>query len=213
MMDEIDVRAIVSLLGEVSLLKGNLAQKKRFLLARLCSLVGGDAWSWSLSQRGPVRLPHGMSGSALGNGTLGGSEPVPAESLETFDLVPPQLELTVRQISEDGVSSISLSRKPGRPVFSARERKIAHIVLTEIPWLHENAPALETPVNGLSPRQRATLIHLADGLPRRAIAQQLRLSQHTVDGYVKAIYQHYRVNSRATLMRRFAMIGGEEVPR
>ena len=212
MMDETDVRSLIRLLGETSLIRGGLAQKKRFLLAKLCGLIGGDAWSWSLSQRGRTRQLDGMSGRALGavgakgNGAVG-SSPAPD------DLALPQFELTARQISEDGVSSIRLSRRPGQPSFSLRERKIAEIILSEIPWLHENAPAREKVSVELSPRQRATLFYLADGLPRRAIAQRLRLSQHTVDGYVKAIYQHYRVNSRATLMKRFAMIGGEEVSR
>jgi DNA-binding CsgD family transcriptional regulator len=208
-MNEIDVRTIVRLLGDTSLLRGGLGLKKRFLLARLCALIGGDAWSWSISPRAPARLPDGPPAG----GELEPNGPSPAAPSEASAVHDPANVLTVRQISEEGISSVILSRRAGRPPFSPRERKIAQIVLSEITWLHEDVPEREKALNPLSPRQRATLGYLANGLPRRAIAEQLRLSQHTIDGYVKAIYQHYQVNSRATLMKRFAMIGGEELPR
>ncbi len=57
----------------------------------------------------------------------------------------------------------------------------------------------------LPPRQRATLVHLIDGLSRPAIAKRLGISTHTLHGYIKDIYKHYRVNSRAELVKKFTL--------
>lgn len=55
----------------------------------------------------------------------------------------------------------------------------------------------------LSPRLRETLDHLLSGAPEKRIAQTLGLSQHTLHGYVKSIYAHFDVSSRAELMSRW----------
>jgi DNA-binding NarL/FixJ family response regulator len=51
-----------------------------------------------------------------------------------------------------------------------------------------------------APRLRETLELLLSGLDRQEIAGAMRLSDHTVHEYVRAIYKHYGVNSRAKLM-------------
>jgi DNA-binding NarL/FixJ family response regulator len=55
----------------------------------------------------------------------------------------------------------------------------------------------------LSPRLRETLQCLLDGNSEKAIATRLRLSPHTVHGYVKLIYRHFQVKSRAQLLSRW----------
>lgn len=47
-LTEDDVRRMIRLLGEVVELEGDSTVKKRCLMDRLCSLIGGDAWAWSL---------------------------------------------------------------------------------------------------------------------------------------------------------------------
>ena len=48
----------------------------------------------------------------------------------------------------------------------------------------------------LSPRLNETLQCLLDGASEKNIADQLKLSPHTVHGYVKLIYRHFQVKSR-----------------
>lgn len=55
----------------------------------------------------------------------------------------------------------------------------------------------------LSPRLRETLNCLLDGATEKAIAKQLELSPHTVHGYVKLIYRHFKVKSRAQLLSQW----------
>ena len=55
----------------------------------------------------------------------------------------------------------------------------------------------------LSPRLRETLDCLLAGSSEKGIAQELRLSPHTVHGYVKLIYRHFQVKSRAQLLAQW----------
>src|SRR5439155_6256754 len=55
----------------------------------------------------------------------------------------------------------------------------------------------------LSPRLRETLQCLLDGNSEKSIAKRLTLSPHTVHGYVKLIYRHFRVKSRAQLLSQW----------
>lgn len=112
-----------------------------------------------------------------------------------------------------GISIISYFRRPDRPEFDQRETRIAHIVLSEIEWLHENSwPEYPVPmVATLSPRLRSILTCLIHGQARKEIASDFDLSIHTVDGYVKDIYRHFQVNSQAELMRRFMDGDGGDV--
>ena len=55
----------------------------------------------------------------------------------------------------------------------------------------------------LSPRLRETLDCLLDGATEKQIAKKLELSPHTVHGYVKLIYRHFKVKSRAQLLSQW----------
>jgi DNA-binding NarL/FixJ family response regulator len=46
----------------------------------------------------------------------------------------------------------------------------------------------------------STLSCLLEGTSEKEAAARLGLSRHTVHGYIKALYRHYRVNSRAELL-------------
>jgi DNA-binding CsgD family transcriptional regulator len=62
---------------------------------------------------------------------------------------------------------------------------------------------LSTPSASFFPLPRhlcLTLSCLLEGTSEKQAAARLGLSRHTVHGYVKALYRHYRVNSRAELL-------------
>ena len=122
--------------------------------------------------------------------------------------------LSIRPGREGMLSHIGLYRRPGREIFTARESRVAHIVLSEVPWLHEAVlPAeLGSTVSRLSPRQRITLNLLLEGLTRKQIAGHLELSPHTIDGYVKEVFRHFRVHSQPALIARFQNGDGGDIP-
>jgi DNA-binding NarL/FixJ family response regulator len=64
----------------------------------------------------------------------------------------------------------------------------------------------------LPPRVRQTLSLLLNGDSEKEIARELRLSQHTVHVYVKQIYKHYGVCSRAELLARWLKNGATSAP-
>lgn len=129
------------------------------------------------------------------------------------DVGPPLV--TYRPIKNDCVSGIGIYRRYDRPMFDRRETKLAHIVLTEVPWLHEEgwpwAPAVKVP--RLPHRCRLALSLMLDGLSRKQVADRMGLSIHTVNDYAKKIYAYFHVNSHAELLTRFhAGDGGHTRP-
>jgi DNA-binding NarL/FixJ family response regulator len=54
----------------------------------------------------------------------------------------------------------------------------------------------------LPPRLAQTLEFLLKGDSEKQVANRMKLSQHTVHGYVKALYRLYGVSSRAELLAR-----------
>lgn len=102
-------------------------------------------------------------------------------------------------------SAIGLFRFLGREKFSERELRIAHIVLSEVAWLH----TAELPgdrgqkVPMLTPRQRVVLIMLLEAHDKDEIARLLHISPHTAKDHIKAIYEHFNVSSQLELIRRF----------
>jgi len=118
--------------------------------------------------------------------------------------------VSFRPIDESSVSTIAIYRRLDEADFTARESRIAHIVLSEIPWLHEQGWPEDrgATVPRLSPRTRVVLNMLLDGRSRKDIAAHLALSEGTVASYQKTIYRHFQVNSHAALMRRFQMGDG-----
>lgn len=125
------------------------------------------------------------------------------------DLAP--LMLSAAPVNERCTSLIGIYRRADRPLFDERERRIAHILLTEVSWLHATGwPedfGARTPM--LSRKRRLVLNLLLEGHSRKEVAAQLDLSVHTVGDYVKDIYAHFKVRSHAELMKRF-MKGGSE---
>lgn len=122
-----------------------------------------------------------------------------AESLFSFRQIP----------NDPGLfSAISLHRGHGSAPFSTRDLRIAHLLLSEVEWLHEDGAPKErsNACAGLAPRHQTVLTLLIDGQSTKQIAQNLELSEHTVRDYVKEIYRGFQVSSRAQLMKHF-MVG------
>lgn len=131
---------------------------------------------------------------------------------ELADIGP--LLVSLRKLPDSGVSGIGIYRRQGGEPFTEREAKIAHILLSEVGWLHlQDWPADRgESVIKLSPRQRVVLNALILGWNRKKIADHLKLSVHTVHGYVKGVFHHFGVHSQAELISRFSWGNGGDSP-
>ncbi len=109
-----------------------------------------------------------------------------------------------RPIPGYGTSVAGLYRPASAPLFTEREARLAHIVLTEVPWLHETGLPHEAArdVPKLPPRCRLILNQLVRGRSRKEIADDLDLSPHTVNDYLKQIFRHFHVQSQVQLIAR-----------
>jgi DNA-binding NarL/FixJ family response regulator len=98
---------------------------------------------------------------------------------------------------------LSLHRPWGSRPFSERERRLVDAFHRESAWLYE-PPSLipEDLLSALPPRLRDVLRALARGLSEKQVADELRLSGHTVHDYVKSLHRHFGVNSRGELLAR-----------
>jgi len=103
------------------------------------------------------------------------------------------------------ISCIGYYRTPAAGRFTRREAALLHLVTGQVKWLHAtptDLPATST-VPALSPRLREVLLHLLAGDSRKQIARKLRLSEHTVSDYIKALHRNFGVSSRGELMAQF----------
>lgn len=118
------------------------------------------------------------------------------------------------EIGEGFASAIGVYRSPGRPAFTSREIRIAHIVMSEVRWLHKAGFTQDEEAAAITPdltnRQRQVMAHLLDGKGRKHIAHQMNLSPNTIAGYIQDIYRHYNVGSHAELLRRFMAGDGND---
>ncbi len=110
-----------------------------------------------------------------------------------------------RPVDESSISSIGLYRRLDQSDFTEREKRITHLIMQEVTWLHGSgwsAPVAKT-LASLQPRQRVVLNMLIDGMSRKQIARQLEITENTVSGYVRDIYKALDVNSQPELMKLF----------
>jgi DNA-binding CsgD family transcriptional regulator len=110
------------------------------------------------------------------------------------------------------VSIIGLHNGLHSPPFTEEHRLIAHVITSQIDWLHRkdaDVPA-KTKVTGLSPRQRQIVMFLLTGDSVKQIASRLNLSINTVNNHLKLIHKHFGVSSRGELLSQF--MGGGRVP-
>ena len=111
-------------------------------------------------------------------------------------------------------SCIGIFRGFERELFSPRESRIAHILLSEVAWLHEEnlAHRPERAVYNISPRLNTVLNLLLQGRGRKQIASELGISINTVNGYAKDLYRRFDVHSQSELIRRFVDGDGGDTP-
>ena len=252
---ESDVRALVRLLGEVTLARSSLQESKAQLMDGLCSLIQADAWVWGVGQHNPDNAPFYVSyqrGNIDDERYARLMNAVNHPEMERFarpfseelartgahltrlrqqinpdnSFIGSQAEqawlkanigpviLSCKPLPDGGFSSIGIYRNADRPLFSERESRIAHILLSEVPWLHLHGWPTERgqSASQLFPRLRTVLNLLIEGWSRKRIAAELGLSIHTVHGYVKAIYDHFGVHSQAELLVRFTKGNGGDTP-
>ena len=121
---------------------------------------------------------------------------------------------SVHLLDDEGLfSGLAWMRKAGQPNFSPRDRRIAHIITSEVPWLHHDAALAQRgdAIAPLSPRLRTVLTLMVDGRTIKQIAQALGLSPQTVADYTKLIHKRFGVRSRAQLLRYFMCGDGADL--
>lgn len=112
--------------------------------------------------------------------------------------------MSVYPLSDDNLDVMTvhtwLGRKLGR-----RQSRLARLLHGEVGPLVGGAlaGASEPGFADLSPRMRQTLGCLLEGDGEKQVAARLGLSRETVHVYVKALYRHFRVSSRAELLAQF----------
>jgi DNA-binding CsgD family transcriptional regulator len=113
--------------------------------------------------------------------------------------------ISTRKMNEFQTTVIGLFRSFERPLFTERENRIAHILLSEVPWLHDEnwSDTLHRSFLDLSRRLHDVTNLLVQGMGRKQIASELNLSVHTVNDYVKDIYARFEVHSQGQLVHRF----------
>jgi DNA-binding CsgD family transcriptional regulator len=120
--------------------------------------------------------------------------------------------ISIRPISGDATSVVAFYRQPDAPPFTTREVRIAHIFLTEVPWLHEiEPPHFVVCPPRLPPRCRLILKQLLCGQPRKEIAAELGLSIHTVNDYLKQIFRYFGVHAQTELIVRLRNGQGHDI--
>ncbi len=108
-------------------------------------------------------------------------------------------------LGENAISVVGFYRRLGKPAFTGRDRALAHVVISQVDWLHRHGvdvPAKDK-VPRLSTRERQVMALLLGGDSIKEVSRKLELSEHTVGDYVKEIYRHFSVNSRAELLSHF----------
>jgi DNA-binding CsgD family transcriptional regulator len=105
----------------------------------------------------------------------------------------------------DRFASICLSRPWGiRRRFGQREKNILDLLNPTCAWVYREAThSYEVDKLDLSPREKQTLQKLLEGRGEKEIAVEMRLSVNTVHHYVKALYKHFHVFSRAELLAKW----------
>lgn len=115
------------------------------------------------------------------------------------------LILSMRPSLNGQVSAVSLFRSFDRPLFNERENRITHVMLSSVPWLHEEAwpNHPHERMGTLSPRLHTVINLLLQGTCRKQIATEMGISIHTVGDYIKDVYLRFEVHSQSELIRRF----------
>lgn len=251
-----DFRAVVRILGDITLMDATPDAKRQHLMTELGLLIQSDTWLWGLAPfiqpgKQPVYLFQNHGGldeerasrlvMAIEHPDSGAmTAPLALAMVQTGghvtrlrqDIIPDErflnspafpfwkaanvgpIILSLRPIPGIGSAVIAFYRPVSAPSFTPREARLAHIVLSEVSWLHHegmpHAPSSTVPL--LPPRCRLILHQLLVGRTRKDIAADLSLSVHTVNDYVKQIFRHFGIHSQMDLIARFRHGDGQDRP-
>jgi DNA-binding NarL/FixJ family response regulator len=109
----------------------------------------------------------------------------------------------------DRHTGVVVARALGEPDFSARHKAVVQEAMAQVtplvggPLARFNEPS---PGN-LPPRTRDILRCLLEGDSDKEIVARLGLTRNTVNQYVKTIFAHFGVRSRAELLARWVRRG------
>jgi DNA-binding NarL/FixJ family response regulator len=126
------------------------------------------------------------------------------------------LMLTVFEDSEQifralaaGASGYLLKRLPPKKLLEAIEEvsvggsPMSASIARKVVKSFKTTPAHGNEAGDLSPRERSVLDGLAAGLAYKQIADELRVSIHTVRNYIRRIYEKLHVRSRTEAVAKF----------
>jgi DNA-binding CsgD family transcriptional regulator len=121
---------------------------------------------------------------------------------------------TLPDLAENAVSIMTFYRPLGQRQFESRERRLVRLLHDELHPLigRQLASADEPSASRLAPRQREVLHHLLNGDSEKQIARRLGLTPQSLHQYVKAVYRHFDVHSRAELLARWIRVPPGETP-
>lgn len=111
---------------------------------------------------------------------------------------------------EDGRFSVMYAcRATGCRPFTPREQEVARLLHAEVvPQIGASLASYDDPSpRALPPRARQVLLCILEGDGDKQIAARLGISVYTVNQYVKLIFRHFGVRSRAELMARWIRRG------
>ncbi len=193
---ELDLRALVRLLGEAAALPDPWEAKRDHLLERLCDLIGACQWRWTLFDLPPDR-PEAIALHSCQH--VVSTTPLCALPPDTH-WETPHVVVASQKVAHQGFSVIALVRSLDDRPYTSRETTLARLVLEQIPWLHQKELP-PTQERRLFPRLALMEALLLEGLSRKEIASRTGLSLGTVNGYIRDLYGFYAVNSHAELIR------------
>lgn len=112
-------------------------------------------------------------------------------------------------VGSDHYCGLTIMRSLGERRFSRRDKFFLATLHQQLALMvgRQLAAAHEPSALHLSPRLREVLDCLLEGDSEKQTAARLGLTPQTVNQYVKAVYRHFRVNSRAELMARWIRFG------
>jgi len=111
---------------------------------------------------------------------------------------------------EELVAALRDVRRGGSPMSSGIARKVVQCFQAPAPTPTQVSAELE--LQQLSTREQEVLDLLARGYLYKEISEALKLSDHTVDTYLRRIYEKLHVHSRTQAAARYAEIKSQQVP-
>ncbi len=119
------------------------------------------------------------------------------------------------------VGTLNIARR-GREYFDAASLARARFLCDELGFVFDRlardsragtaASRRERAPSTLSPRTRAVAVHAAEGLPNRAIAARLGISENTVRDHLRRAYTALDVHNRVQLSQRLRADGASRPP-